>query len=200
MKISSMQINNNIIIHELTTGILIDQIIFTNKIISNLVHILKKNQDNRSLKDKIQHHISSHSNFIFKYTLRTTLYTLHKKLIFRRTALIQTTLDGAAQKWFSALPIDIKSDRKKFTQEFSKMFKPEEISKHQRILCNENCRLPYETMKQLAVRIETLVRKAYSLNSHDYKNIKMTEILMMTLTPKLRRIAIKKRASHPSSI
>ena len=28
----------------------------------------------------------------------------------------------------------------------------------------------------------------------------MTEILMMTLTPHLRKIAIKKRASHPSSI
>ena len=28
----------------------------------------------------------------------------------------------------------------------------------------------------------------------------MTEILMMTLTPELRKIAIKKRASHPSSI
>ena len=38
------------------------------------------------------------------------------------------------------------------------------------------------------------------LNTHDYKNTKMTEILMMTLTPQLRKIAIKKRASHPSSI
>ena len=28
----------------------------------------------------------------------------------------------------------------------------------------------------------------------------MTEILMMTLTAQLRKIAIKKRASHPSSI
>ena len=28
----------------------------------------------------------------------------------------------------------------------------------------------------------------------------MTQILMMTLTPQLRKIAIKKRASHPSSI
>ena len=28
----------------------------------------------------------------------------------------------------------------------------------------------------------------------------MTEILMMTLTPQLRKIAIKKRASHPSSV
>ena len=61
-------------------------------------------------------------------------------------------------------------------------------------------RLPNDTIKQLAVHIETLVRKAYSLNTHDYKNTKMTEILMMTLTPQLRKIAIKKRASHPSSI
>ena len=71
---------------------------------------------------------------------------------------------------------------------------------HQRVLCNEIRRLPNETIKQLAVRIETLVRKAYSLKTHDYKNTKMTENLMMTLTPQLRKIAIKKRASHPSSI
>ena len=63
-----------------------------------------------------------------------------------------------------------------------------------------NRRLSNETIKQLAVRIETLVRKAYSLNTHDYKNTKMTEILMMTLTPQLRKIPIKKRASHLLSI
>ena len=45
---------------------------------------------------------------------------LHQNWIHRRTALIQTTLDGAAQKWFSVLPIDIKSDWKKFKQKFSK--------------------------------------------------------------------------------
>ena len=76
----------------------------------------------------------------------------------------------------------------------------ERNKQHQRVLCNEIRRLPNETIKQLAVRIETIVRKAYSLNTHDYKNTKMTEILMMTLTPRLRKIAIKKRASHPSSI
>ena len=32
------------------------------------------------------------------------------------------------------------------------------------------------------------------------KKTMMTEILMMTLIPQLRKIAIKKRASHPSSI
>ena len=125
---------------------------------------------------------------------------LHQNWIHGRTALIQTTLDGAAQKWFSVLPIDIKTDWKKFTQKFSKMFDSERNKQHQRVLCNKIRRLPNETIKQLAVRIETLVRKAYSINTHDYKNTKKTEILMMTLTPQLRKIAKKKRASHPSSI
>ena len=62
----------------------------------------------------------------------------------------------------------IKSDWKRFTQEFSKMFDSERNKQHQRVLCNENRRLPNEIIKQLAVRIETLVRKAYSLNTHDY--------------------------------
>ena len=80
------------------------------------------------------------------------------------------------------------------------MFDSERNKQHQRVLCNEIRRLPNETIKQLAVRIETLVRKAYSLNTHDYKNTKLTEILMKTLTPQQRKIAIKKRESHPSSI
>ena len=80
------------------------------------------------------------------------------------------------------------------------MFVSERNKQHQRVLCNEIRRLPNETIKNLAVRMETLVRKAYSLNTHDYKNTKMTEVLMMTLTPQLRKIAIKNRASHPSSI
>ena len=84
---------------------------------------------------------------------------LHQNWIHRRIALIQTTLDGAAQKWFSVLPIEIKSDWKRFTQEFSKMFDSERNKQHQRVLCNEIRRLPNETIKQLAVRIETLVEK-----------------------------------------
>ena len=80
------------------------------------------------------------------------------------------------------------------------MFDSERNKQHQRVLCNEIRRLLSETIKQLAVRIETLVRKAYSLNTHDYKNTKMIEILMMTPTPQLRKTAIKKKASHPSSI
>ena len=137
------------------------------------------------------------------YLMGGSSITSNKPLmVFTRTdpELIKTTLDGAAQKWFSVLPIEIKSDWKKFTQEFSKMFDSERNKQHQRVLCNEIRRLPNETIKQLAVRIETLVQKVCSLKTHDYKNTKMTEVLMMTLTPQLRKIAIKKRASHPSSI
>ena len=56
------------------------------------------------------------------------------------------------------------------------MFDSGRNKQHQRILCNEIRRLPNEIIKQLAVRIDTLVRKAYSVNTHDYKNTKMTEI------------------------
>ena len=63
------------------------------------------------------------------------------------------------------------------------MFDSERNKKHQRVLCNEVPRLPNKTTEELAVRIETLIRKAFSLNTHDYKNTKITESLMMTLTP-----------------
>ena len=140
------------------------------------------------------------ANLILKIRPEPVNTPLHQNWIHRRAALIQTTLDGAAQNTISVLPIEIKSDRKRFTQEFKKMFGSERNKQHQRVLCIEIRTLPNETIKQLAVRIETLVRKTYSLNTHDYKNTKMTEILMMTLTIQLRKIAIKKRASHPSSI
>ena len=86
---------------------------------------------------------------------------LHQNWLHRRTALLQITLDRAAQKRFSVLPIVIKSDWKRFTREFSKMFDSERNKQHQRVLCNKISKLPNETIKQLAVRIETLVRKAH---------------------------------------
>ena len=140
------------------------------------------------------------ANLILNIGPETIITPLHQNWIQRRTALIQTTLDGAAQKWFSVLSIDIKTNWERFTQEFSNLFDSDRNKQHQILLCNEIRRLPNETINQLAVGIETLVQKAYSLNTHDYKNTKMTEILMMTLTPQLRKVAIKKRASHLSSI
>ena len=85
---------------------------------------------------------------------------LHQNWIHRRTALIQTTLDGAAQKWFSVLPIEIKSDWKKFTQEFSKKFDSERNKQHQKVLCNEVCRLPNETIKKTGSKISNTSPKS----------------------------------------
>ena len=87
----------------------------------------------------------------------------------------------------------------KDSQDFSKLFDFERNKQHQRVLCKETRRISNETIKQIAVRIKTIVRKAYSLNTLYYKNTKMTKILRMTLTPQLRKTAMKKRASHPSS-
>ena len=74
------------------------------------------------------------------------------------------------------------------------MFVSEKNKQHQRIFAMKVVDYPMKQLNnlQLAVRFETLVQKAYSLNIHDYKNTKMTEILMMTLTPQLRKKAIKR--------
>ena len=61
------------------------------------------------------------ANLILNIGLEPVNTPLHQNCLHKRTVLIQTTLDGAAQKWFSVLPIEIKSDRKRFTQEFLKI-------------------------------------------------------------------------------
>ena len=71
------------------------------------------------------------------------------------------------------------------------MFDSERNKQHQRVFCNEICRIPNETVKQLAVRIETQVRKAYSPNTHDYKNRKMTEIVMIVDKLEKAKITMK---------
>ena len=65
------------------------------------------------------------ANLILNIGPESVITPLYQNWIHRRTALIQTTVDGAAQKRFSVLPIDIKSDWKRFTQDVSKMFDSE---------------------------------------------------------------------------
>ena len=55
------------------------------------------------------------ANLILKLGPEPINTPLRQNWIHRRTALIQTTLDGAAQKLISVLPTDIKSDWKRFT-------------------------------------------------------------------------------------
>ena len=65
---------------------------------------------------------------------------LHQNWIHRRTALIQTTLDGASKKWFLSF-----TDRYKIRLEkiHTRTFKnvSERTKQHQRVLCNEIRRL-----------------------------------------------------------
>ena len=58
------------------------------------------------------------SNLILNIGPEPVNTPLRQNWIHRRTVLTHTTIDGAAQQWFSALPIHIKSDWKTFTQEF----------------------------------------------------------------------------------
>ena len=57
------------------------------------------------------------ANLILNIGPEPIITPLHQNWIHRLTALIQTTLDGAAQKWFSVLPIKMKTDWKRFKQE-----------------------------------------------------------------------------------
>ena len=93
---------------------------------------------------------------------------LHQNWIHKRTALIQTTLDGAAQKSFSVLPIEIKSDWKIFTQEFSRRFDYERNKQHERVLCYEIRELPNETIKKLAVSIKSSSSNPSSIREPDF--------------------------------
>ena len=60
------------------------------------------------------------ANLILNIRPEPIITPLHQNWIHRRTASIQTTLDGAAQKGFSVLAIDIKTYWKRFTQEILK--------------------------------------------------------------------------------
>ena len=59
------------------------------------------------------------ANLILNIRPEPEITPFHQKWIQGRTTLIQTTLDGAAQKWLSILPIEFNSSWKRLTQDFS---------------------------------------------------------------------------------
>ena len=62
------------------------------------------------------------ANLILKIGPESINTPIHQNWIHRRTALLQTTLDGAAQKGFSVLPIETKSNWKNSLKNFQKLF------------------------------------------------------------------------------
>ena len=73
------------------------------------------------------------------------------------------------------------------------------LKQHQRALMQAIRRVPNETIEQLPVRTKILVPKLFSLNKHNYKKTKMKEILLMNLTPQLKK-SNEKRKSDPTPI
>ena len=104
----------------------------------------------------------------------------------RRTPLIQATIEGTAQKWFSDLRklnpmgnVSHKSSQKKKKQ-------------YQRASCNEIRRFLKKNYKKTCQKNKNCGTKSIFLNPLHYKNTKLTEILLMTLTTQLEKIAIKR--------
>ena len=70
---------------------------------------------------------TNRENLIFNICPQPKNTTVQQNWVKKRPALIQTTLDGAAQKRFSVLPIEIKTKWKRIAQNVIKMFESEQI-------------------------------------------------------------------------
>ena len=105
----------------------------------------------------------------------------HHQWKVKRAALILHTLQGPAEKWSSTLPKETKLDWEIFCKEISDMFDSEK-SKHQsKIVLQQLQKHTNESPRSLALRIETLVKTAYSLYTEDYRNSVMNQTFIRCL-------------------
>ena len=99
----------------------------------------------------------------------------HHQWKVKRAALILHTLQGPAQKWYSTLPSETKLDWETFCKEFSDMFDSEKSKQQAKIILQQLQKHTNESLRSLALRIETLVKTAYSLYTEDYRNSVMNQ-------------------------
>ena len=105
----------------------------------------------------------------------------HHQWKVKSTALILHTLQGPAQKWYSTLPSETKLDWKLFCEEFSDMFDSEKSKQQTKIVLQQLPKQTNESPRSLALRIETLVKTAYSLYTEDYRNSVMNQTFIRYL-------------------
>ena len=117
----------------------------------------------------------------------------HHQWKVKRAALILHTLQGPAQKWYSTLPSESKLDWETFCKEFSDMFDSEKSKQQAKIVLQQ---LQKQSLRSLALRIETLVKTAYSLYTEDYRNSVMNQTFIRCLDNELKTAALKKHADH----
>ena len=113
-----------------------------------------------------------------------------------RAALILHTLRGPAQKWYSTLPSETKLDWETFCKEFSDMLDSEKSKQQAKIVLQQLQKHTNESLRSFALRIETLVKTAYSLYTEDYRNSVMNQTFIRCLDNELKRAALKKHANH----
>ena len=119
----------------------------------------------------------------------------HHQWKVKRAALILHTLQGPAQKWYSTLPSETKLDWETFCKEFSDMFDSEKSKQQAKIVLQQLQKYTNESLRSLALRIETLVKTAHSLYTEDYRNIAMNQTFIRCLDNELKTAALKKHGS-----
>ena len=120
----------------------------------------------------------------------------HHQWKVKRAALILHTLQGPAQKWYSTLPSETKLDWETFCKEFSDMFDSEKSKQQAKIVLQQLQKHTNESLRSLALRIETLVKTAYSLYTENYRNSAMNQTFIRSLDNELKTAALKKHANH----
>ena len=94
----------------------------------------------------------------------------HHQWKVKRAALILHSLQGPAQKWYSNLPSENKLGWELFCKKFSDLFDSEKSKQPAKIVLQQIQKHTNESLRSLALIIETLVKTAYSLYTEDYKN------------------------------
>ena len=91
----------------------------------------------------------------------------HHQWKVKRAALILHTLQGPTQEWYSTLPSETKLDWETFCKEFSDMFDSEKSKQQAKKVLQQLQKHTNESLRSLALRIETLVKQ----NTHYIQKI-----------------------------
>ena len=116
----------------------------------------------------------------------------HHQWKVKRAALIFHTLQRPAQKWYSTLPSETKVDWEIYCKEFSDMFDSEKSKQQAKTVLQQLQKHTKESLRSLALRIETLVKTAYSLYTEDYRNSVMNQFFIRCLDNELKNSSFEK--------
>ena len=100
---------------------------------------------------------------IFSSGIEPVIKRGHHQWKVKRAALFLHTLQEPAQKCYSTLPSETKLDWEIFCKKFSDMFGSEKSKQQAKIVLQQLQKHTNESLRSLALRIETLVKTAYSL-------------------------------------